>query len=251
MSLTDSRRTNLKLSIIIPAFNEEKLLGAALAAVKAASASFHGRGWETEVIVCDNNSTDRTAEIARTGGALVVFESVNQIARARNRGAAVATGDWMIFVDADSEPSAGLFADVARAIEGGRCLGGGVMIRMTTDRRVALLFNALWNRLSRWKRWMAGSFIFVEAHAFRALEGFNEALFAGEEIDLSERLKQHAAMQQRKVLILKQHPLVTSGRKLELYTGWELFRFFLAASLARKRVLYTRESCHPWYDGRR
>jgi len=54
------------------------------------------------MIVCDNNSTDRTAEIARAAGAIVVYEPVNQIARRRNCGAAAATGDWLIFVDADS-----------------------------------------------------------------------------------------------------------------------------------------------------
>jgi glycosyltransferase involved in cell wall biosynthesis len=46
----------MKLSIVIPAFNEEKLLGATLEAIREAA-----RGLETELIVCDNNSTDRTA----------------------------------------------------------------------------------------------------------------------------------------------------------------------------------------------
>ena len=76
--------------------------------MKSAAGAFVRRGWGVELIVCDNNSTDRTAEIARNAGARVVFEPVNQIARARNRGAAAATGDWLIFVDADSHPSAGL-----------------------------------------------------------------------------------------------------------------------------------------------
>ena len=55
--------------------------------VQAAAETFVRRGWETEVVVCDNNSTDRTAEIARAAGARVVFEPFNQIARARNTGA--------------------------------------------------------------------------------------------------------------------------------------------------------------------
>ena len=54
--------------------------------------------------------------MAAATGATVVFEPVNQIARARNTGAAAATGDWLIFVDADSRPSAELFADVQEAI---------------------------------------------------------------------------------------------------------------------------------------
>ena len=94
--------------MVVPAFNEERLLGASLAQMKSAAGAFAGRGWDFELIVCDNNSTDRTAEIARAAGATVVFEPVNQIARARNRGAAAATGDWLVFVDADSHPGAGI-----------------------------------------------------------------------------------------------------------------------------------------------
>src|ERR1035441_10072378 len=90
--------TALKISIIVPAFNEERLLGESLAQIKSAAHAFAQHGWDFELIVCDNNSTDRTAEIARAAGATVVFEPVNQIARARNSGAAAATGDWLVFL---------------------------------------------------------------------------------------------------------------------------------------------------------
>ena len=96
----------MKISVIVPAFNEEKLIGETLRKIQAAMPAFARAGWETQLVVCDNNSTDRTAELARAAGALLVFEPINQIARARNRGAAAATGDWLIFVDADSHPGA-------------------------------------------------------------------------------------------------------------------------------------------------
>ena len=180
----------VKISIVVPAFNEERLLGQSLAQMKSAAGVFVRQGWEVELIVCDNNSTDRTAEIARTAGALVVFEPVNQIARARNRGAAAATGDWLIFVDADSHPGAGLFEEVAEQIQSGRCLAGGTTVRMDEKYWVAEFFTRLWNYSSRMGRWLAGSFIFVEAATFRELGGFNNELFAAEELDLSRRLKQ-------------------------------------------------------------
>ena len=82
----------VRFSIIVPAFNEERLLAASLTAIRTAAAVFTERGSEWELIVCDNNSTDRTGEIARAAGATVVFEPVNQIARARNAGAAGARG---------------------------------------------------------------------------------------------------------------------------------------------------------------
>ena len=120
----------MRVSIVIPAFNEERLIGETLRHIGLASEAFTRPGWETETIVCDNNSTDRTAELARASGAQVVFEPVNQIARARNTGAAAATGDWLVFVDADSQPSARLFAEVVEQIQGGRCLAGGVTVRL-------------------------------------------------------------------------------------------------------------------------
>jgi GT2 family glycosyltransferase len=241
----------MRISVIIPAFNEERLLGETLGSIKAASTAFAQRQWDWELIVCDNNSSDRTAEVAREAGAVVVFEPVNQIARARNSGAALARGEWLVFVDADSHPSERLFDAVARQIQSGRCLAGGAVVAMATHRRGARWLTGVWNALSRWGRLMAGSFIFVDAAAFREVGGFSEKLFAGEELDLSRKLKGLARRQGRKVVILNQHPLLTSGRKLELYSRRELVGFFLRAAFARRRVLQSRAACHPWYDGRR
>ena len=137
----------MRISVIIPAFNEERLLGESLVQVNAAMAAFARRGWSTELIVCDNNSTDRTAEVARAAGASVIFEPVNQIGRARNRGASAATGDWLIFIDADSHPSAALFADAAAAIETGRCLAGGCTIRVEAGYPTGNAITALWNAI--------------------------------------------------------------------------------------------------------
>ena len=208
------------------------------------------RGWEVELVVCDNNSTDRTAEIARAAGATVVFEPVNQIARARNSGAAAATGDWLIFVDADSHPSAELFADVAEQINRGRCLAGGSTVRLDSHHWLSELVNAFWNFLSRSGRLLAGSFIFCETAAFRKIGGFSEKLFAGEELELSGRLKKLAWETGRAMVILHQHPLVTSARKLRLYSFREYFRLLLRAGL-RRRTLTDREAGYLWSDGRR
>ena len=240
----------MKISVIIPAFNEERLLGATLAHVKSAMAAFTGGGWETELIVCDNNSTDRTGEIARTAGATVVFEPVNQIARARNAGAGAATGDWLVFVDADSRPSAELFADVAEQIQAGRCLAGGSTVRMDEYFLLAGFFTWTWNWSSRLGRWLAGSFIFVEAAVFRKIGGFSHELFAAEELDLSKRLKKLARATGREVVILHAHPLVTSARKMRLYTAWDHLKL-IAHILFNRRALNRRESCTLWYDGRR
>ena len=241
----------VKISIIIPAFNEERLLGETLTHIQTASGAFTRHGWASELIVCDNNSTDRTAEIARTAGATVAFEPINQIARARNCGAAAATGDWLLFVDADSHPSAGLFEDVIAAIESGRWLAGGSRIRLEAGHPFGSFVTWIWNGISRWRRLLAGSFIFCEARTFRELGGFSNELFAAEELDLSERLQVKARAQGKGLVILQRHPLTTSARKMRLYTTREHFKFLLRVLRNHRGILRDRAACHTWYDGRR
>jgi glycosyltransferase involved in cell wall biosynthesis len=240
----------VKISIVVPAFNEERLLGGSLAQIKSAAQALLSRGFEFELIVCDNNSTDRTAEIAREAGALVVFEPINQIGRARNRGAAAATGDWLVFVDADSRPSAELFAEAAGQIVSGTCLAGGATVQLDDPHVPARMVTWVWNRVSRTFKLLAGSFIFCETAVFRKIGGFSAELFAGEELELSQRLKKTAAETGKRIVILHRHPLVTSARKIHLYSLWEQLRLF-ARAIFNRRILTSREACHFWYDGRR
>jgi glycosyltransferase involved in cell wall biosynthesis len=241
----------VKISIVVPAYNEAKLITASLRQIQSASGAFSELGWETELIVCDNNSSDQTAELARAEGARVVFEPVNQIARARNRGAEAAEGEWFVFVDADSHPSRPLFAEVAQQIRSGRCLGGGCTVRLDENHWLASALTQVWNWTSRSLRWAAGSFVFCEAAAFRAVGGFNLELFASEEIDLSKRLKKLARGRGQRFVILHRHPLVTSARKIHLYSRREYWRFIRRAILRPQATVRRREACLPWYDGRR
>jgi glycosyltransferase involved in cell wall biosynthesis len=241
----------VKLSVVVPAFNEERLLGGSLAAIGEAMRVFGEAGWQSELIVCDNNSGDRTAEIARAAGATVVFEPVNQIARARNTGAAQASGDWLLFVDADSYPSIELLGEARKAMQDGRCIAGGATLTCETRDALVRFWLGLWNALSRMLRWAAGSFIFCEAHAFREAGGFSQELYAGEEIDLFRRLKRLARRQGRSIAILHRHPLLTSDRKLRLYTKRELVFFILKMLTFAGRPLRDRDACYTWYDGRR
>ena len=231
----------MKISVVVPAFNEEKLLGATLACIREAT-----QGMDVELVVCDNNSTDRTAEIARQAGARVVFEPLNQISRARNAGAAAASGDWLVFVDADSYPDAALFADVAAAIAGGRHVGGGATVRFDDADFLSHGAVSVWNAISRVMRWAAGSFVFCRSDAFRAIGGFSTELYASEEIDFSRRLKRLG-----RFTILHRHPLRTSGRKVRLYSKREYFRLLLRIVVSGGRALKRREDCFAWYDGRR
>ena len=100
--------TPVDYSIVVPAYNEAELLPRTLTALRRVlDAIPHLRG---EIVVANNNSTDRTAAVAAAHGARVVFEPINQISRARNCGAAAALGRYLIFVDADTIASPELVA---------------------------------------------------------------------------------------------------------------------------------------------
>ena len=241
----------MKISLVIPAFNEERLLPQSLAAISAASSAFAAAGWTTELIVCDNNSTDRTAEIAAAAGAIVVFEPINQIGRARNAGASRATGDWLLFVDADSFPTHELFADVVAVFGSGTCVAGGSTVRADLEGLADDAGVGWWNFLSRSLKWAAGSFIFCETAVFREIGGFTARLYVAEEIDLFRRLKRLARRRHRSIVILHRHPLLTSARKAHLYSLREMLRFWVRTLVSGGRTFRSREGAFPWYDGRR
>src|SRR5207253_498250 len=110
-------------SVVIPAFNEEHFLPKCLAAVQRAAAEL---AEPVEIIVADNCSTDRTVDLAREMGAKVVTVTTRCISAVRNQGAAAATGNYLVFVDADDLMSDNLLVEVKKVLESGRYIGGGV-----------------------------------------------------------------------------------------------------------------------------
>lgn len=85
----------MKFSFIIPALNEEDYIEDCISSIKRQTVKPY------EIIVVDNDSTDKTAEIAKRLGCRVVKEKRKGISNARNKGAKVAKGDILCFIDAD------------------------------------------------------------------------------------------------------------------------------------------------------
>ncbi len=84
----------MKLSIIIPAYNEAKLIGNSIQKIRQAMDENPVPDFSYEIIVCNNNSTDNTEAICKELNVTTIFEKVNMIAKTRNTGASIANGDW-------------------------------------------------------------------------------------------------------------------------------------------------------------
>lgn len=241
----------MHLSIVIPAFNEARLIERSLQSVAMSTAANRTSGLTFEVIVVDNNSTDNTAELARQTGATVVFEPVNQIGRARNAGAAHATGDWLLFLDADSVLTPLLLADIIRVIESQKYVGCGSTLRMDGLPWWANVTLHLWTGASVLFRWAAGALIVCRRDAFQEVGGFDQDLYALDEIRLSKQLKQWGRRHGLQFTILTEHPLETSSRKISLYSGREIAIQIVRIFILPKKTLQDKKYLSVWYDGRR
>ncbi len=241
----------MRLSIVIPAFNESRLIEQTLRSVFTSIAANQQKDCTSEIIVVDNNSTDNTAELAKQAGARVVFEPINQIGRARNAGAAQATGDWLLFLDADSLLSPGLLADILEMIASKKYVGCGSTLHMDGLPWWANQTLQFWTSVSVLCRWAAGALVVCRRDAFQEVGGFDQELYALDEIRLSKQLKRWGRQRGLSFTILSKHPLETSSRKVSLYSSREIavqiFRIFFLP----KKTLHDKKHLSVWYDGRR
>ena len=245
--------SSICLSIVIPAFNEEKIIADTLSQIQFALAQNQDEPFSWEIIVCDNNSTDQTAAIASQSGATVVFEEINHISKARNQGASVAKGAWLLFIDADTYPPPGLMTEVLDVIRRDNHIGCSSTVRVKGGPfwyRINLEGHNLEMRL--FKTCM-GLFLLCQTEAFHAIGGFSTDLYALEDLDFINRLKRYGRRQRKGFAILHRHPVVTSGRKGNLYGRWAMTKSSLIALWAfiTKRKLKGASSLPFWYDGRR
>lgn len=211
------------LSIIIPTLNEEKYIARTVSSLKA------GLNLPHEIIITDGHSHDGTVTIAKTAGAdqAVVHDgqSKQTIAAGRNAGAAVASGEFLIFIDADCTiPEINHFFDkiVHHFERDPELVAVNVAIRVEpgqetwADWMVYNLFNDyLWfvNNILHYGM-AAGEFQMIRRSAFEKLHGYNPTLVAAEDIDLFARLSKIGRVRYEKGL-----KVYHSGRRAHK-VGW-------------------------------
>jgi glycosyltransferase involved in cell wall biosynthesis len=185
-----------KVSFIIPALNEEKRIAALIDNIRLLSDEY-----DYEIIVSDGHSIDSTAEIACRKGVMVVKDSTDfphTIANGRNTGAGYATGDLLIFCDADTvidDPDAFL-AEVFSVFRNTEIVGGAPSLKIFPDETILKdkIFHFLFNNIVRFSFLTrapicGGQCQIVRRKSFDAVEGYNANIVHGEDSDFFRRLR--------------------------------------------------------------
>ncbi len=229
-----------QLSFVIPAHNEEEYVGKTINSIKVAMLDL---GVEYDITVVNDASIDKTRQVAMSHGAEVFDVDLRQIAGTRNYGASHATGGVIVWVDADTLVNTALIKGVLTAVESG-AIGGGCRLKFDSP---APLWGLVTAGICGWFfskfRIAAGSFLFCTRDAFEHSGGFNEQLYASEEIDLSRRLKKIGNF------VIVQERVITSARKLRHYSFCEIwFQFFKI--MLTPGSLKSRDLLDLWYKRR-
>lgn len=235
------------LSVIIPAFNEDRFLPRTLDHLHRAMehmGAIPDRG--VEIIVVDNASTDRTAEVALAAGAKVLSVPEHNIGRVRNAGAAAASGDVLVFLDADTLVPEGALRRIAQVMEDSACMGGAADVDHRPARLVIKLYLRMWRLIGGVFGMAQGALQFCRRDAFFELGGYDESIYMGEDVDFYWRLGKLAKAQSQRLQYLKDVRVVPSARRFDQWSTWRILvetnPFYI--TLFRRRHAAWR----GWYD---
>ena len=234
----------MKISIVIPAYNEEKCLSATL---KKISAALMNVDCDTEVIVVDNESTDETAQIAKDFGAKVFAEKVHNIATVRNTGAKNAGGDVLIFVDADTLVPEKLLQKIADQMKDKKCFGGAVAVKYEEFERKWMNYYLLgWRFWGNFFNMKQGAAQFCRQSIFDELDGYDETVYMGEDVMFYWRLSKFAKQKGGRLHFIENPKVTTSARRFDKMSVWKtlLLTHPLFILLTAKRKKFWRD----WYE---
>lgn len=190
------------VSIIIPAYNEEKNIGKLIAYLKEIITQD-----KTEFIVVDGGSKDQTAAEAERAGARVLKSLNKGRACQMNFGAEYAKGDVLYFLHSDTYPPKTFIDDISRELNTGtEC--GCFRLHFDNDHK-ALSFYSCFTRFNLDVFRFGDQSLFVKKKLFQKIGGFDENLIVMEDQEIVSRLKDHAQFS------VIQKPVTTSARKYE------------------------------------
>ncbi len=212
----------MKFSIIIPAYNEEQYLPRLLNSIAVARASYSGGAEAVEVIVADNDSTDRTAEIGSARGARVVGVEKRCIAAARNGGGHAARGEIVCFIDADSAVHPQTFNVIDSAISSGRVVGGST--GLTLERKsVGLLVTYCLGAPLVLLTGMDSGVVFCRREDFEAVGGYDEGHMYAEDVLFLMALRRLGKARGQRLTRLPKVRALGCTRKFDQFGDWHYF----------------------------
>ena len=192
------------ISIIIPAYNEEQLIGTTLKSIF--DSDFSGT---FELIVVCNGCTDKTPEVASAAGAKVLYAPTKGAADASNYGAKQSLAEVLVFLDADTIISKNLLAETMSAVQKG-FVGGRTVVRWEGNSLTAKIFSLVsYVHVHKW-----GGFCFIKKTIFDEIGGYRSGAKYGFDFDLSQR-----ASKGRKVTLLHKGYVLSSDRRF-VKEGW-------------------------------
>jgi rSAM/selenodomain-associated transferase 2 len=222
------------LSIVIPARNDAAALARTLDHLDAT-----GIARAAEIIVGASGDREGTVDAVRNH-AQIVWPEGSTRAALMNAGAAVATGDVLFFLHADSLPPADAVALIERALQDAPVVGGAFehfFDEQEWSLRAISYLNRLRYRLTR--NYYGDQGLFVRSEAFGRLGGFRDWALM-EDLDLSQRLKRMG----RTVLV--RAPLRTSGRRFLSHGPWRTLSFIAWLLLRHSLGLDTQRYADRW-----
>ncbi len=220
--MTDTTHMS-SVSVIIPAFNEANYIPETLNRLAAAEQRFKSvADAAVQILVVDNASTDRTAEIAQHAGATVIYESEHNIARVRNAGAAKASHDVLVFLDADTLVPPELLLKVARTMTNPICIGGAVDCLHQSNRISMRTYLKFWRILGLILGAAQGACQFCRGSMFQELGGYDETWYLGEDVDFYWRMKRLARQRGMLTSLIRELQVIPSPRRWDLWPHWRI-----------------------------
>lgn len=213
----------MKVSIVIPAHNEEKYITKCIESVNDSSKIANV---DVEIIIVLNRCKDNTEKIAKSLGAKTIKDDIKNLSHIRNTGIKLAKGEIIMTLDADSLVSKNLISEVLRLVKTDKYVGGGVRIK-PERKSLGLFFTDLFLRLNLFVMGVsAGSFWFKKKD-FEKINGFNEKILIAEDLDFAKRLKKYGKTKNKKFNNSKKSFIITSCRKFDKYGDWHWFKFLI------------------------
>lgn len=200
---------NMKISIIIPALNEENQIGDLIRYLNK-----NGEDSISEIIISDGGSTDQTIKIAEELGASVLSASGRGRALQMNEGAEIASSEILYFLHADTLPPPNFCFEIADAVKKGAD-AGSFTLRFDTLNPILKLYS-LFTHLPITAVRFGDQSLFVKKSLFKLVGGFREELIVMEDQQIVSDLKRNGEF----VLINKS--VLTSARKYRVIGAFKL-----------------------------